>query len=65
MIIETSAERQLKTIKELAARWHRAMNLSFLSDHSSGRTSGYAQAIGLILDKPYGEVVLALQAGEL
>lgn len=65
MMVETSAERQLATIQELARRWRRVMILTNREEHSSGRACGYAQAIGLLLDKPYSEVLRALQAGEL
>ena len=65
MMVETSAERQLATIQELARRWHRVQNNPKAEEFDSGRAAGYAQAIGLLLDSPYMEVVRALQAGEL
>lgn len=64
-IVETSAERQLATIQELARRWHRVRSGNPGYEHSNGRACGYAQAIGLLLDKPYVEVLRALLAGEL
>ena len=65
MIVDTSAERQLATIQELSRRWHRVQNNPRAEEFDGGRACGYAQSIALLLDKPYIDVVRALQVGEL
>lgn len=64
-MIVTAEERQLATIQTLAELWHRADCSQASSLFNNGRMAGYVQAIGLLLDKPYHEIIAALWKDEL
>ena len=59
----TGDETILATVTELAERWHR--HVDDRSEFWAGSRAGWAQAIALLLDVPYGDVSSALHGGQL
>lgn len=53
----------LRAVNALSRRWHKAR--TFPGDFHAGRRCAYAQAIALLLDEPYGNVLMALEEDRL